>query len=115
MTTVERLDAKVVSGASKDRCGPSNQQWNSVGDYVASQTATATLTATGARIPGGLVKNPDRLKHLVDPNAPTKYVGLAYPEYSCPPGQARKSRRTHFGTSEFSTTDDTWLLRLNRI
>jgi hypothetical protein len=65
MTTVERLDAKVVSGASKDRCGPSNQQWNSVGDYVASQTATATLTATGARIPGGLVKNPDRLKHLV--------------------------------------------------
>jgi len=41
------------------RTGPSNQQWNSVGDYVASQTATAT--ATEARILVGLVKNPDRL------------------------------------------------------
>jgi hypothetical protein len=43
------------------RTGPSNQQWNSVGDYVASQTATATATATEARILVGLVKNPDRL------------------------------------------------------
>ena len=47
------------------KVGPSNQQWKSVGDYVASQTAT------GARIVRGLVQNPQRLKYFVDPETPT--------------------------------------------
>ena len=47
------------------KIGPSNQQWRSVGDYVVSQTAT------GARIVGGLVQNPQRLKYFVDPETPT--------------------------------------------
>jgi hypothetical protein len=49
----------------RDKIGPSNQQWRSVGDYVVSQTAT------GARIVGGLVQNPQRLKYFVDPETPT--------------------------------------------
>ena len=47
------------------KIGPSNQQWKNVGEYVASQTAT------GARIVGGLVQNPQRLKYFVDPETPT--------------------------------------------
>jgi hypothetical protein len=44
---------RLTRGCSKVLFG-ANQQWNSVGDYVASQTATATATATatGARILG---------------------------------------------------------------
>lgn len=49
----------------RDKIGPSNQHWRSVGDYVVSQTAT------GARIVGDLVQNPQRLKYFVDPETPT--------------------------------------------
>jgi hypothetical protein len=49
----------------KGKIGPANQQWNNVGDYVASQTRT------GARIVRGLVENPERLKYFVDPETPT--------------------------------------------
>eukprot|EP00546_Thalassionema_frauenfeldii_P016707 CAMPEP_0178895090 /NCGR_PEP_ID=MMETSP0786-20121207/384_1 /TAXON_ID=186022 /ORGANISM="Thalassionema frauenfeldii, Strain CCMP 1798" /LENGTH=398 /DNA_ID=CAMNT_0020565263 /DNA_START=179 /DNA_END=1372 /DNA_ORIENTATION=+ len=47
------------------REGPNNKKWNSVGEFVASQTHT------GARIVTGLLANPTRLQHLVDPQTPT--------------------------------------------
>ena len=43
-----------------------NEQWGgSISDYVVSQTAT------GARIVGNLVKTPDQLLQLVDPDTPS--------------------------------------------
>jgi len=47
------------------REGPNNQKWNSVGQFVASQTQT------GARIVTGLLANTTRLQHLVDPQTPS--------------------------------------------
>lgn len=49
----------------RQQIGPNNRKYGSVEHYVASQTAT------GARILGDLARNPDRLKHLVDPNTAT--------------------------------------------
>jgi hypothetical protein len=49
----------------RQRVGPNNQKYDSVNQYVASQTVT------GARILGDLARNPDRLKHLVDRNTAT--------------------------------------------
>jgi len=50
----------------EQKTGLKNQKWNSVGDYVGHQTATA------GRIVSHLVfRNPHQLKHLVDPETPT--------------------------------------------
>lgn len=49
----------------RGKVGPNNKKYNSVEEYVATQTVT------GARILGDLARNPDRLKHLVDPNTAT--------------------------------------------
>ena len=46
----------------RGRVGPNNKKYSSVEQYVASQTVT------GARILGDLARNPERLKHLADPN-----------------------------------------------
>lgn len=47
------------------RVGPKNQNWKSVGEYVGYEAAA------GARIVSNLVKNPNSLRHLVDPETPT--------------------------------------------
>jgi len=52
-------------GRVRDKIGPNNKKWTSVGDYMVAQTKT------GVRIVGDLVKNPDRLMCLVDPDTPT--------------------------------------------
>jgi hypothetical protein len=52
-------------GRVRDKTGPNNKKWTSVGDYMVAQTKT------GVRIVGDLVKNPDRLMCLVDPDTPT--------------------------------------------
>jgi hypothetical protein len=49
----------------RDREGPNNAQWRSVGQYAVSQTVTAT------RIVGALVKEPRRLSQLLDPAVPS--------------------------------------------
>jgi hypothetical protein len=49
----------------RQQVGPNNRKYNSVKQYVASQTVT------GVRILGDLARNPDRLKHLVDRNTAT--------------------------------------------
>jgi hypothetical protein len=52
-------------GRVRDREGPNNAQWRSVGQYAVSQTVTAT------RIVGALVKEPRRLSQLLDPAVPS--------------------------------------------
>ena len=47
------------------KSGKNNRKWNSVGDYVASQTVT------GARIVRDLVREPDRLLQFIDPDTYT--------------------------------------------
>lgn len=49
----------------RGKVGKNNQKYNSVEEYVASQTFS------GARILGDLARNPDRLLHLADPNTPS--------------------------------------------
>lgn len=49
----------------RNKTGPNNQRWESMSDYVATEMATIP------RIVSGLVQNPDRIKHLVDPSVPT--------------------------------------------
>ena len=51
-------------GRVKGREGPTNQHWNSVGDFVNHQRKS------GVRIVKSLVENPHRLKHLADPETP---------------------------------------------
>ena len=46
------------------RAGPNNREYASVTDFVARETAA------GVRIVGGLLRHPDRLSQLVDPDAP---------------------------------------------
>lgn len=46
----------------KEQDGANNKKYESVEQYVATQTVS------GARILGNLARNPKRLKHLVDPN-----------------------------------------------
>jgi len=49
----------------RNKTGPNNQRWDSIGDYVLSEMATLP------RIISGLVENPERIKHLIDPSTPT--------------------------------------------
>jgi hypothetical protein len=49
----------------QNKIGPNNKKWESVGEYISSQTLT------GVRIVGDLVQHPTRLKRLVDPDTPT--------------------------------------------
>jgi hypothetical protein len=61
--SVDMLGRKLGRVRAKE--GPNNAQWQSVGQYVQSQTVTAT------RIVGALVKEPRRLNQLLDPEVPS--------------------------------------------
>ncbi len=61
--SVDMLGRKLGRVRAKE--GPNNARWQSVGQYVQSQTVTAT------RIVGALVKNPTRLNQLLDPEVPS--------------------------------------------
>lgn len=52
-------------GRVQSKTGIKNQNWSSVGEYVAYETAA------GARIVSKLVRNPESLLQLVDPETPT--------------------------------------------
>ena len=52
-------------GRVQSKTGVKNQNWSSVGEYVAYETAA------GARIVSNLVRNPQSLLQLVDPETPT--------------------------------------------
>jgi len=49
----------------RERRGPENARWESVGAYMQAQTATSI------RIAAGLAQNPSRLRHLADPYVPS--------------------------------------------